>query len=120
MEQQLTLAQVKQEAFRLFCAGDFINALLHYELLLRAAPLDLDARMKVADLLLRIGEKASAGKIYRALADFSARAGHPLRTIVALKALEAAGEDVENLYELLERLYAKGSSFLASRAARLA
>lgn len=93
---------------RLF-AGDFPRALYGYAILVRLQPIDLDARLRIADALLAMGEIQNAALVYTAVARYAANAGYPLRALVALKILSALEPQLEALLRQLADLYAVGS-----------
>lgn len=98
-------------------ADDFGGALSGYLRLLESNPLDLDARLRVADALLALGEVQAAAGVYTAVARLGAHAGYPLRALVAMKVLEALSPELSALLGNLARLYGAGSPRLG-RAAR--
>jgi len=93
-------------------------ALLAMDHLLAANPLDSDARLKIADLLHRLGDPAGAVAVYRAVGMHLVRAGHPLPAIVACKALEAMGAETRDIVDQMAWIYARGSTSLAKFVAR--
>lgn len=100
--------------------GDIDGALRGLIALVRSAPHDLDARLRVADALLTAGELQGAVAAYAFVAREASLSGHPLKAIVAVKILTTLDPTVQG--ELLAQLaqrYAAGSTALG-RAVRLA
>jgi CRP-like cAMP-binding protein len=116
-----TLAELKESAVKLYARGDALAALRCYDAVVAAAPLDYDARMKVADCLVALGDRAAATEVYRAVAWFCVKAGHPLDAVVCARLVEAtSGTPAEELVSALVAMYGHGSDALGKLAARLA
>src|SRR5688572_26209580 len=115
-----TLAEVKGHARRLFVRGDAAYALRLYDAILQAAPLDWDARIKIADCLTALGDKDVAIEVYRAAGWYCMKAGHPLMAIVCGRVLEAAGVPADDLLGALVVMYGHDSQMLGKMAARVA
>jgi CRP-like cAMP-binding protein len=96
---------------RLF-EGDFEGAAHGYIALVEAQPADLDARLRIADSLLSMGEVQRAATVYTALARHCVHAGYPLRALVAIKVLEALEPQLGALVSRLAGLYAAESGRL--------
>jgi len=109
----MRLADLKTQALRYVVAGDLVKAFRSYEAVVRAVPADLDARMKVADLLVTAKAPELAKRVYAAIAFYDVQAGRPLHAVVVSQALHELGADVAQLYESLAALYAAGSPKLA-------
>ena len=101
-------------------AGELGAALAAYEHVLAQNPLDYGCRLKIADMLARLGDTGGAGAVYRALALHNLRAGHPAPAIVACKELERLGQMTEDIIAELAATYAQGAPALAKFAARQA
>jgi CRP-like cAMP-binding protein len=114
-----TIGEVKGHAARLFAQGALIPALRLYDSVVAAAPLDFDARIRAADCLAALGEPASA-QVYRAVARYCLKSGHPLPAIVCARVLEASGEDAADLYAALVAHYGSESELVGKFAARVA
>ena len=114
-----TIGEVKGHAARLFAQGALIPALRLYDSVVAAAPLDFDARLRAADCLAALGEPASA-QVYRAVARYCLKAGHPLPAIVCARVIEASGQDASDLYAALVAHYGSESELLGKFAARVA
>ncbi|MEI8255027.1 MAG: cyclic nucleotide-binding domain-containing protein [Deltaproteobacteria bacterium] len=99
--------------------GDFENAERGLIALIRSAPHDLNARLRAADGLLAAGKAAGAIATYVFIAKEAALAGHPLKSIVALKILSSIDPGAQQFLEALGQRYGAGSAMLG-RAVRLA
>jgi CRP-like cAMP-binding protein len=116
-----TLGEIKGHAVRLYQKGDPLSALRCYDAVLSAVPLDYDARMKAADCLVALGERGAATEVYRSVAWFCAKAGHPLDAVVCARLIEAtSGAPAEEIISALVTMYGRGSDMLGKTAARLA
>jgi CRP-like cAMP-binding protein len=112
------LGEVKAHAARLFSQGNIAAALRLYDAIVTAAPLDYDARMKVADCLSTLGDPRAAD-VYRAVAWYAIKAGHPLTALVCQRVLEAHGVDASELTTALIAHYGSESDMLGRVATRL-
>ena len=115
-----SLAQVKEAAARLFSGGKPEVALRLYDAIVAAAPLDYDARIRVADCALALGCAEQAASVYRAVAWYCLRAGHPLPALVCARVLEASGFLADDLVATLVVTYGCESERLGKLAARVA
>ena len=115
-----TLAEVKGHARRLFLRGEANYALRLCDAIVEAAPLDADARLKVADCLVAMGDKDAAAEVHRSVAWYCMKAGHPLTAIVCARVLEAAGHKADDVLSALVVMYGSGSDLLGKMAARIA
>jgi CRP-like cAMP-binding protein len=104
-----TLRDLRLQADERLLAGAHPEALYAYAALLQLEPAELDARLRVADALLAMGEVQRAATVYTAVARHAAHAGYPLRALVALKVLEALEPQLGALLTGLAELYALGS-----------
>src|SRR5690606_28762925 len=96
-----------------------LAALRLYDAIVAAAPLDYDARIRVADCALALGDpRASA--VYRAAGWYCLKSGHPLAALVCARVLEAHGADPADLLAALVVTYGSESERLGKVAARLA
>ncbi|UJR79234.1 cyclic nucleotide-binding domain-containing protein [Sandaracinus amylolyticus] len=114
-----TLRDLRAHADARLLAGDAHAALHAYCALVQLQPVDLDARLRVADSLLALGEVQRAAVVYTALARYATHAGYPLRALVALKVLTALEPQLEALLAPLAELYSVDSPRLG-RGVRLA
>jgi CRP-like cAMP-binding protein len=113
-----TVADLKQRADRALFEDQYLEALQLYASMVELQPGNLDARLRVADALLALGEAQSAAVVYTALARNAALAGYPLRALVALKVLSALEPKLHVLLEEVARLYARGSERIGRSARR--
>ncbi|MDQ3034944.1 MAG: cyclic nucleotide-binding domain-containing protein [Myxococcota bacterium] len=114
-----TLRDLRALADQRLFANDLHGALHAYCAIVQLQPVDLDARLRVADSLLALGEVQRAAVVYTALARYAMHAGFPLRALVALKVLTALEPQLETLLGPLAELYAVDSPRLG-RGVRLA
>ena len=114
----VSLGDVKRSAATLFAQGQYIAALRLYDAIVAAAPLDFDARIRVADAALALGEPAAAG-VYRAAGWYCLRSGHPLSALVCARVLEAHGADSSDLTAALVVTYGCESELLGKGATRI-
>ncbi|HJK92784.1 MAG TPA: cyclic nucleotide-binding domain-containing protein [Polyangiaceae bacterium LLY-WYZ-15_(1-7)] len=113
-----TVLELREHADAKLFAGEYPAALHAYAVLVQLQPNDLDARLRLADTLLAMGEVQAAAFVYTQLARHAANAGYPLRALVMLKILEALEPELGKLLASFAKLYAKGSERLG-RATRL-
>jgi CRP-like cAMP-binding protein len=104
-----TVGDLRAHADARLFADDYHAALHAYAALVRLQPVDLDARLRVADTLLALGEVQRAAVVYTALARHASHAGYPGRALVALKILSALEPQLMSLLSGLAELYAVGS-----------
>ncbi|MDD9945048.1 MAG: cyclic nucleotide-binding domain-containing protein [Myxococcales bacterium] len=93
---------------QLFNEG-FVEALTMYTRLVELRPADLDARMRVGDALMAMGEVQQAAIVYTRLAQHAAQAGYPLRALVALKILSTLEPQLGVLLSDVAKLYGRDS-----------
>lgn len=115
----VSLGDVKRSAATLFAQGQHLPALRLYDAIVAAAPLDYDARIRVADCALALGAP-DAAKVYRATAWYCLKSGHPLPALVCARVLEAHGADASDLLAALVVHYGSESELLGKVAARIA
>jgi len=107
-----TVGDLRAHADARLFADDYHAALHAYAAIVRLQPVNLDARLRVADTLLALGEVQKAAVVYTALARHSSHAGYPGRALVALKILSALEPQLMTLLSGLAELYAVGSEKL--------
>ncbi|MCA9608744.1 MAG: cyclic nucleotide-binding domain-containing protein [Myxococcales bacterium] len=107
-----TLGDIRDRADLHLLEGRYLDALHHYAVVLTLEPHHLDARLRVADSLLALGEIQRAAVVYTAFARHCANGGHPLRALVALKVLTTLEPLLAPLLKSLSDLYARGSTRL--------
>lgn len=114
----VSLGDVKRSAATLFAQGQHVAALRLYDAIVAAAPLDFDARIRVADAALALGEPAAA-RVYRAAGWYCLTSGHPLSALVCARVLEAHGAESSDLTAALVVTYGCESELLGKGAARI-
>jgi CRP-like cAMP-binding protein len=107
-----TLRDLRTAADHRLFAGDYHGALQVYCAIVQLDPTDLDARLRVADSLLALGEVQRAAVVYTALARHAMLAGYPLRALIALKVLAALEPQLAGLLAPLAELYSVESKRL--------
>ena len=115
----VSLGDVKRSAATLFAQGQHLAALRLYDAIIATLPLDLDARIRLADCALALGDARSA-QIYRAAGWYGLKAGHPLAALVCARVLEAHGADASDLLAALVVTYGSESDLVGKVAARVA
>ena len=115
----VSLGDVKRSAATLYAQGQHLAALRLYDAVVAVAPLDYDARIRVADCALALGD-ANAAKVYRAVAWYCMKSGHPLSALLCARVLEAHGADASDLTASLIVHYGSESELLGKVAARIA
>jgi len=115
----VSLGDVKRSAATLFAQGQHLAALRLYDAIIVAAPLDYDARIRVADCALALGDPRAAN-VYRAAAWYCLKSGHPLAALVCARVLEAHGADSSDILASLVVTYGNESERLGKVAARIA
>ena len=113
-----TVAELKKAGDALLFAQSFEGALRLYLQLIDAQPLNLDARLRVGDTLLALGEVQRAAVVYTRLAQYATNAGYPLRALVALKILGALEPGLAPLVRGVGELYGRDSPRLGRGARR--
>lgn len=113
-----TIKDLRALADTRLLAGEFLGALHLYAALVRLQPSGLDARLRVGDALLALGEVQRAAEVYTVLARHAANGGYPLHALVAIKILEALEPQLGQLVASVAALYGKGSPCLG-RGVRL-
>src|SRR5215470_16590549 len=111
----VSLGDVKASAATLFAQGQHLAALRLYDAIVAAAPLDFEARIRVADAALALGD-AGAARVYRAAGWYCLRSGHPLSALVCARVLEAHGGDAADLTAALVVTYGSESDLLGKGA----
>jgi CRP-like cAMP-binding protein len=114
------LDELRTQALRYLALGDFAHALQVYGQILTQQPTDLDSRTRVADVLVQLGQRDLAKRVYAAVAYYDLQGGRPLHAVVAIQALSDLGENVSQLRLALAQLYGAGSPKIAKFGARLA
>lgn len=115
----VSLGDVRRSAATLYTQGQHLAALRLYDAIVAAAPLDFDARIRVADCAVALGD-AGAANVYRAAGWYCLKSGHPLAALVCARVLEAHGADASDLTAALVVRYGLESELLGKVAARVA
>ena len=115
----VSLGDVKRSAATLYAQGQHLAALRLYDAIVVATPLDYDARIRVADCALALGDPRAAN-VYRAVAWYCLKSGHPLAALVCSRVLEAHGADPSDILASLVVTYGNESERLGKVAARIA
>jgi CRP-like cAMP-binding protein len=118
MQPARPLGDVKRSAAMLFAQGQHLAALRLYDAVVAAAPLDFEARIRVADAALALGDPGAAN-VYRAAGWYCLRSGHPLSALVCARVLEAHGGDSSDLTAALVVTYGSESDLLGKGATRI-
>src|SRR5262245_6645506 len=114
----VSLGDVKRSAETLFAQGQHVSALRLYDAIVAAAPQDFEARIRVADAALALGDPGAA-RVYRAVGWYCLRSGHPLSALVCARVLEAHGGDAADLTASLVVSYGSESELLGKGATRI-
>lgn len=115
----VSLGDVRRSAATLFGQGQQLAALRLYDAIVAATPLDYDARIRLADCALALGDP-NAAKVYRATAWYCLKSGHPLAALVCARVLEAHGADSSDITSALVVTYGSESDLLGKVATRVA
>jgi hypothetical protein len=107
-----TIGELKQAADAHLFSDAYEQALRLYVQIVELSPLHLDARLRIADALLALGEVQRAAVVYTRLAQYAAHAGYPLRALTALKILGALEPELRTLVRSVSELYARDSERL--------
>src|SRR6185503_15930688 len=111
----VSLGDVKRSAATLFAQGQHLAALRLYDAIVAAAPLDFEARIRVADAALALGDPGAA-RVYRSAGWYCLRSGHPLSALTCARVIEAHGGDAADLTASLVVSYGSESDLLARGA----
>src|SRR3954462_11224640 len=103
----LTIGELKHAADECLFSDDYEQALRLYVQIVELQPLHLDARLRIADALLALGEVQRAAVVYVRLAQYAAHAGYPLRALTALKILGALEPELKSLVRGVSELYGR-------------
>lgn len=111
--------EVRAQARRLQGTGEWLHALRLWDAIVAASPTSYEARTKVADCLAALGEPDNAANVYRAVAWYCIKAGHPLPAIVIAKILESMGAEFDDLCAALVAYYGNESEMTGPLGARV-
>lgn len=119
----VTLGDAKRSAAALFTQGQHLAALRLYDAVVSSAPLDYEARIRVADAARALGD-TRATNVYRATARYCLAAGHPLSALVCCRVLESQGGESAGIASetlaALQSMYGLHSARIGTVAARIA
>lgn len=113
-----TIATFKERADQALFDERYREALKFYAAIVQLQPGNLDARLRVADSLLALGDVQSAAVVYTALARNAALAGYPLRALSALRILATLEPKLSVLLSEVAKLYAAGSKRIGKSVRR--
>lgn len=111
-----TLANLWGEVIQAFDQQQWDRALKRCIVILQGAPGCFEARMKVADILLKQGMVSEAMEVYKVIAWHFTKAGFPLLGIVAIKMLTAVEKSYSEVLEVLAGLYSADSDRMSPEA----
>jgi CRP-like cAMP-binding protein len=111
-----TLANLWEEVVQAFEQEQWDRALKRCIVILQGAPGCFEARMKVADILLKQGMVSEAMEVYKVIAWHFTKAGFPLLGIVAIKMLTAMEKSYADVLEVLAGLYSADSDRVSPEA----
>jgi CRP-like cAMP-binding protein len=111
-----TLANLWEEVVQAFEQQQWDRALKRCIVILQGAPGCFEARMKVADILLKQGMVSEAMEVYKVIAWHFTKAGFPLLGIVAIKMLTAVEKSYSEVLEVLAGLYSADSDRVSAEA----
>jgi cAMP-dependent protein kinase regulator len=114
-----SIAELKQHGLALFAGNKALPALQIYDAIVAAQPLDYEARLRVADCLAALAQTEAATRVYRAVAWYAIKAGHPLTAVVIAKVLESLGDPADDLLTGLVMHYGCDSELVGKFAARI-
>ncbi|MBW2701756.1 MAG: cyclic nucleotide-binding domain-containing protein [Deltaproteobacteria bacterium] len=104
-----TLESMWKEVVVAFEHKRWDEALRRCIVILQGAPSSFEARMKIADILLKQGHEREAAEVYKVVAWHFTKAGFPLLGIVAIKMLTAFEDSYNAVLEVLAGLYSADS-----------
>ena len=115
----ITIAKLKELGGQAERGNDLSTTFKIYWRLVDASPQDIENRLKIADLLVKAKSQDAATEVYKAVALYGIRSGHPLIALVVMKVMEERGVDITPLFQELARNYASTSDKLSKRGQRL-
>lgn len=113
------LGELRALGARAFGAGEPLRALRIFDAIVAAEPFDFEARIRVADCLATLDEADAAAGVYRAVAWYALKAGHPLAALVVARVLETMGAEYQDILAALVVYYGSESELIGSFAARI-
>lgn len=115
----ITIEKLKELGHRAVQAQDFLTAFKIFWRLVDSSPQDIENRLKIADLLVKTNATEGAGDVYKAVAAYGIRSGHPLTSLVIIKVLEEMGHDTASLMAKLAEYYSNSSEMISNKGQRL-
>jgi cAMP-dependent protein kinase regulator len=113
-----TVADLKAHADSALFAGRYADALAAYTRIVEVQPDNLDARLRVGDALMALGELQRAAVVYTSLSRHAALSGYPLRALLALKIVSMLEPKLGVLLHDIASLYARDSTRLGRSVRR--
>lgn len=98
-------AKVIAAAHKYLSKGDLRKAIREYEKVLRDDPSDIRTKLKVADLLFRVGERERATAAFKEVAEFYASQGFLLKAVAVFKQVQKLRPDDIEVRLALASLY---------------
>jgi len=98
-------AKVIASAHKYLAKGDLKKAVREYEKVLREDPSDIRTKLKVADLLFRLGERDRATAAFKEVADFYASQGFLLKAVAVYKQVQKLQPNDLDVHLALAGLY---------------
>ena len=102
-----TPISLKEEAQRAFSRGEWKKALEYFQKLSSQKPDDFHSRLKVAELLDRLGRKEEAVRVYQEVAEAYAKEGFLLQAISIHKIILRIDPSSRDVSDRLAQLYTK-------------
>lgn len=98
-------AKVIASAHKFLAKGNLKRAVKEYEKVLKDDPSDIRTKLKVADLLFRLGEKERATATFEEVAQFYASQGFLLKAVAVYKQVQKLKPDDVDVHQALAGLY---------------
>lgn len=102
---KINRAKVIASAHKYLSKGDLKRAIREYEKVLKEDPSDIRTKLKVADLLFRMGEKARATAAFEEVAEFYAAQGFLLKAVAVFKQVQKLKPHDVDVHLFLAGLY---------------
>lgn len=116
---KITIEKLKELGQKAEMTGDAATALKILWRLVDASPQDIENRLKIADLLSKTGSKDVAAEVYKAVAIYGIKSGHPLISLVTIKILEESGHETGPILQMLAEYYSSSSTKISAKGQRL-
>lgn len=98
-------AKVIADAHKYLAKGNLKRAVKEYEKVLKDDPSDIRTKLKVADLLFRLGDRERATATFQEVAQFYAGQGFLLKAVAVFKQVQKLKPDDVDIYLSLAALY---------------